>query len=75
MEKATAEQVYEFRGAFLSVYNIANIRDFLPEDKEALIELRDKVQILLDGEKGYDKVVRLQYTWLINNINNVIENY
>lgn len=75
LEKATAEQVSNFRQGILSIYGIANIRDFLPNDKEPLIVLREKVQELLDENKGVDKVVRLQYSWLRDNLEKVIDNY
>ena len=75
LEKATAEQVSDFREGILSIYRIANIRDFLPDDKEALDKLKTGVQQLLNDDKGADKVVRLQYAWLINNLDKVIENY
>ena len=75
LEKATAKQVSNFRRGILSTYDIGNIRDFLPEDKDALIELKVVVQELLDNNKGEDKVVKLQYTWLLGNIEKVMENY
>ena len=64
-----------FRRGILSIYDIANIRSFLPDDKETLIELEAAVQKLLDDNKGEDKVVRLQYTWLVGNIKKVVANY
>lgn len=75
LEKATANQVSDFRRGILHVYDIANIRSYLPDDKEALIELKVAVQKLIDENKGKDKVVRLQYTWLSENIKKVIDNY
>jgi len=75
LEKATAIQVSNFRRGILSVYDIANIRSFLPDDKDALIELSIAVQKLLGENKGVDRVVRLQYTWLVGNIKKVIDNY
>jgi hypothetical protein len=75
LEKATAEQVSGFREGILSIYRVANIRDFLPDDKEALDKLKIGVQQLLNGGKGADKVVRLQYSWLLNNLDKVLENY
>lgn len=75
LEKATANQVSNFRRGILRVYDIANIRSFLPDDKETLIELKVAVQKLIDDNKGIDKVVRLQYTWLSENIKKAIDNY
>lgn len=75
LEKASAEQVSNFRRGILSTYDIGNIRDFLPDDKNSLIELRNAVQKLLDGSVGTDKIVRLQYSWLVSNLDKVIENY
>ena len=75
LEKATAEQVSNFRRGVLSTYDIGNICDFLPDDKDSLIELRNAVQKLLDDSVGADKIVRLQYSWLVSNLDKVIENY
>ena len=75
LEKATAEQVSNFRRGILSVYRVANIRDFLPSDKDALVELQNGVKLLLEAEKGRDKIVRLQYSWLVNNLQTGIDNY
>ena len=75
LEKASAEQVSDFRRGILSIYRVANIRDFLPNDKDALVELQNGVKSLLGEEKGKDKVVRLQYSWLIANLQTGIDNY
>lgn len=75
LENAKAEQVSDFRMGLLSVYRIANIRDFLPNDKEALVELQTGVQNLLDCNKGVDKIVQLPYSWLVSNIEAILENY
>ncbi|MBQ7769085.1 MAG: hypothetical protein IJ403_09440 [Oscillospiraceae bacterium] len=75
LEKATATQVSEFRRGFLSTYGIANISDFLPNDKDALVGFQAGVQNLLDSNKGADKIVRLQYLWLIGHIEAAIKNY
>ena len=75
LEKATANQVSDCRRGILHVYDIANIRSFLPDDKEALVELKVAVQKLIDENKGKDKVVRLQYMWLSENIKKVVDNY
>ncbi len=75
LEKATAEQVSEFRKGLLSVYRIANIREFLPNDKEALVKLQAGVQHLLACGKGADRVVQLQYSWLVSNVDVVLKNY
>lgn len=75
LEKATAKQISSFRSGILTTYRIANIRDFLPNDKDALIRLRDGVKNLLEEEKGRDKIVRLQYSWLISNIQTGLDNY
>lgn len=75
LESATAKQVSDFRRGLLYVYDMINIREFLPDDKDVLIELKVAVQKLLDDNKGEDKVVRLQYVWLSENLMKVIDNY
>ncbi len=75
LENATAKQISNFRRGILLVYDVANIREFLPDDKDALTELKVAVQKLLDDNKVKDNVVRLQYTWLVDNIEKVIDYY
>lgn len=75
LENVTAKQISNFRRGILLVYDVANIREFLPDDKDALIELKVAVQKLLDDDKGKDNVVRLQYTWLVDNVKKVIDYY
>ena len=75
MEKATAEQISDFRRGILSIYRVVNVSDFLPNDKDALVELQSGVKSLLDEGKGKDKVVRLQYSWLVGNLQTGIDNY
>ena len=75
LEKATAEQISDFRRGILSIYRVVNVSDFLPNDKDALLELQSGVKSLLDEGKGKDKVVRLQYSWLVGNLQTGIDNY
>ena len=75
LEKATAEQISDFRRGILSIYRVVNVSDFLPNDKDALVELQSGVKSLLDEGKGKDKVVRLQYSWLVGNLQTGIDNY
>ena len=75
LEKATAKQVSDFRRGILSTYGIVNIREFLPDDRDALIKLRAGVQGLLESNRGSDKIVKLQYRWLVDNIDAVLKNY
>lgn len=75
LKNATSEQVSDFRMGINNVYGIANIRGFLPNDKELLIQIQAGVQTLLESDKGADKIVRLQYSWLIYNLEKAIGNY
>lgn len=75
LEKATADQISDFRRGILSIYRVVNVSDFLPNDKDALLELQSGVKSLLDEGKGKDKVVRLQYSWLVGNLQTGIDNY
>ena len=75
LENATAEQVSDFRRGINSIYGIANIRDFLPDDKELLIRMQEGVQTLIESDKGADKIVKLQYSWLRYNLEKAIGNY
>lgn len=75
LEKANSEQVSDFRRGILSVYRVVNIQSILPNDKDALIQLKENVKMLIDEGRGVDKIVRLQYKWLIDNIESALEHY
>lgn len=75
LEKATAKQVDNFRTGILSTYDMVGIGFSMPYDEDALTELKNGVQMLLESNMGSDKIVRLQYSWLLSNIDKVIGNY
>jgi len=75
LEKASAEQISDFKHGFFLIYQRPDILNLLPHDRGALVELREGVKTLVDNEKNQDKIVQLQYKWLLQNIETGISNY
>jgi len=73
--KASAEQISDFKHGFFLIYQRPDILNLLPHDRGALVELREGVKTLVDNEKNQDKIVQLQYKWLLQNIETGISNY
>ena len=68
----SAAEINELRGVFLSVYRIANARDFLSGDIDSLKELKRQIDEYKE-EKGHDKVVVLQMGWFASNLDEIIQ--
>lgn len=71
LKHCTAENIQDFRGALLTVYEPRNIRDFLEHDKEALEKLLTKIKELL-SYNGFDKIQKMQLCFFENNLNEFI---
>ena len=73
IKKCSAEQIYDLREIFHTVYSFSNIDDFFMGDKDSLIELKDKIVQIEKDEEIFDKIQRLQVGYLISNLENYIE--
>lgn len=60
----TAKQKQNIRGAFVGMYQVGNIRDFLMNDKESIELLLDYIKSDRAGDIG-DAIQKLQYDWFI----------
>lgn len=67
LKHCTAENIQDFRGALLTVYEPGNIRDFLEHDKEALEKLLTKIKELLSYD-GFDKIQKMQLCFFEDNL-------
>ena len=72
IKACSSKLIAEIRGVFLSVYSSSNIKDFLSNDKEALITLKGEIQQLKDVYNGFDKIQRKQLDWFISNLEDII---
>ena len=67
----TAEQKQNIRGAFVEMYRVANIRDFLISDKEYIESLLDYIKSDRAGDVG-DAIQKLQYDHFIKNLDEIV---
>lgn len=69
----TAKQKQNIRGAFVGMYQVGNIRDFLMNDKESIELLLDYIKSDRAGDIG-DAIQKLQYDWFIKNLEKIVRN-
>ena len=67
LKKCNAQQMNNFRGAFLAIYRPVNIKDYLSGDKKYIEELLDKVIYIQDFEE-FDRVQKLQIKYFCENL-------
>lgn len=67
----TAKQKQDIRRAFVEMYRVGNIRDFLINDKESIKLLLDYIKSDRDGDIG-DAIQKLQYDWFIKNLEEIV---
>ncbi len=67
----TAKQKQNIRTAFFEMYRVGNIRDFLINDKEHIVLLRNYVKSDRTGDVG-DAIQKLQYDHFIKNLDEIV---
>lgn len=67
----TAKQKQNIRGAFVGMYQVGNIRDFLMNDKESIELLLDYIKSDRAGDIG-NAIQKLQYDWFIKNLIKIV---
>lgn len=73
IKQCLSSDIAQIRGAFLSVYSSANIGEFLSEDKETLIKLKETVEKDCLNFNGFDKIQKKQIQWFISNLDEIIQ--
>lgn len=73
LEKCSAEQISDLRDIFHEVYSYSNIDEYFIRDKEALIELKNKSEKLMNNNNSFDKIQKIQLQYLCNNLQSIIE--
>ena len=71
LKHCSAENIQDFRGALLSVYEPGNIRDYLEGDKETLKQLLTRIE-KLSAYDGFDKIQKMQLRFFEENLNKII---
>ena len=67
----TAKQKQNIRGAFVEMYRVGNIRDFLINDKEYIELLLNYIKSDRTGDVG-DAIQKLQYDHFIKNLDEIV---
>lgn len=72
LENCSAEQMSDLRNTFLKVYSFSNIDEYFIGDKEALTELKNRVEDLRSTNKKFDKIQLMQLEYLCSNLQRII---
>ena len=74
LKTASAQEIYDFRGILQYVYmSISNIAEFFYEDAKNLIELKLKLNSIIDKSVEIDAIQNLQLKWLSGNLDEIIK--
>lgn len=72
LSKCSASQISEIRGLYLTVYSFSNIDEFFMDDRDTLIDLKDKLCEFKNSIDCFDKIQLLQLQWFIENLNEIL---
>lgn len=67
---STAEQKQQIRGVFVEMYRIGNIKSFLANDRESIVQLLEFIKADRSGDVG-DRIQQLQYDLFIKNLEEI----
>ncbi len=73
LSQCNALQISEIRGMYLHVYSFSNINEYFMEDKDTLIELKQKIENLVKTSTKFDKIQIMQLNWFIKNLEGIID--
>lgn len=74
--QCTAKDIDEIRLLFLNLYNyISNISDYCFNDLNSLLELKSKINNLIDSDSKMEKSMKLQLRWFGANLDTIIKNF
>lgn len=73
LSQCNPSEINLLRGIFLDVYSFSNIKDYFYEDKDSLVDLKNKVKNLLDTSENFDAIQRKQLNYLIVNLNDILK--
>ena len=73
LSQCNASQISEIRGVYLHVYSFSNINEYFMEDKDTLIELKQKIENLVKTSTQFDKIQIMQLNYFIKNLEGIID--
>ena len=53
------------------MYSFSNIKDFFADDLSSIIDLKEKIEKLLEEFGGFDKIQQKQLNYFINNLDDL----
>ena len=72
LKRSTSGQIEDFRGILFAVYRYARKSDFVYEDVRAMKDFLAMVEKSVDEENNWDKIQKLQMTYLCSNLRQFI---
>lgn len=75
VKEASPLEIVRLRGCFANVYHFSNLGEFFSEDKEALIQIKNKADSLIHAENSEikDGIARYQIGIFIEDLNSYID--
>ena len=74
IEQCSSEQIDNLRRSIGTVYSFSNISEFFLDDKSSILQLKEGLMTLLSDEQNIrDKVIKLQLSWFIDNLDNILQ--
>ncbi len=72
LEQCSAYQIREIYSLYQSIYSFSNINEFFIEDKEFLMDLKQKIETLIQEKDFNDKIIMLQLKYFISTLDNIL---
>lgn len=72
LPECSAKLISSLKDAIIELYRSVNIRDFLADDKTALLSLKNGIEQLITDDKVNDKIKKLQLEWFFGKLEEII---
>ena len=66
IKKSKPKEIWELRGQIHMIYEMSNLKDIYPNDKDNIDELKNKCEFIFEQEQ--DKIKKQNIKWLINDL-------
>lgn len=72
LKSCSSAQLQKFRGAFIGIYQAANISDYMKKDKDKISLLIKKVEETIQEENELDSIQKTQLKWFKENLEEIL---
>ena len=72
LSQCSAAQIGDIRGLYLTIYSYSNIDEFFMDDKDTLMDLKNRLCELQKTVESFDKIQLLQLQWFIENLDDIL---